>query len=426
MTTPHDTTAGRATTAAVHHLSPEQLQDAGAGYAGIRAREGLPHVVLPGLRTPVRLVTRYEDVKAALTEPRLVRDRGKVPGGAEGPDAQAELLESLSEYPPEYAQFVVGHLALFDGEDHARRRAPLTRAFTARRIASLRTFVEEAAARLISGLAAKEEADLLGEFAYPLATSVICELVGVEEADRVRVCEWIRDFAYGDGSRMGEGLVGIVEYVRALIERRKAEPADDLVSALVEAVREGGPDALTEDEVVAMVFLLIDTGITPPALFLAHAALALLDRPDQSALLREEPGLLARAVPELLRHITLVRIGASMYATEDFAFAGSDLRKGETVTVALLAANHDPAAYGEGCERLDITREAGRGEGHLAFGHGAHYCIGAALGRLVTSVVLDGLFVRREAPVLAVGRDELEFGHWPGDGFHLLRLPVRL
>ncbi|MFD9219695.1 hypothetical protein ACFWDI_06640 [Streptomyces sp. NPDC060064] len=96
------------------------------------------------------------------------------------------------------------------------------------------------------------------------------------------------------------------------------------------------------------------------------------------------------------------------------------------MTVALLAANQDPQEYGDAPERLDITREFGRGGGHLAFGHGTHYRLGAALGRLVTSVVFDQLLVQRPDTALAVGRDELEFGHWPADGFHLIRLPVRL
>jgi cytochrome P450 len=211
-----------------------------------------------------------------------------------------------------------------------------------------------------------------------------------------------------------------VEYTKDLVARRRAEAAGDLVSALL---ADGG---MTDDEIVTVFFLLINTGITPPALFLAHAMLALLDRPDQLERLRTDPQLLTRAVPELLRHVTLVRMGATLYATEDFEFAGTLLRKGEAVTVALFAADHDPAAY-DSPEHLDVTREFGRGDGHLAFGHGPHYCIGAALGRLVTGVVLDELVVRRPtAPKLAVDRAELAFGHWPGDGFHLLALPVSL
>ncbi|MFD4656979.1 cytochrome P450 [Kitasatospora sp. NPDC058444] len=409
-------------------LTPEDVENPVGAYARFRGQGELPRVVLPGLDTPVRLVTRYADVKAALTEPRLVRDRTGIaaPAGAES-DPQDELLAAAFDaFPAEYAQYLSGHLALFDGEEHARRRAPLTRAFTARRIAALRGFVERTAGELLAGLAARDEpADLLGEFAYPLTTQVVCELVGVEEADRPRVCDWIRDFAYGDGSRMVEGLVGIVDHVKDLVARRRSEPTEDLVSALVHGTREG-EQPLDEDDLVSIVVLLINTGITPPALFLAHGLLALFDHPEQLARLRAEPELLERAVPELLRYITLVRIGATLYAAEDFEFAGTALRTGDPVTVALLAADHDPQEYGDAPERLDIAREFGRGDGHLAFGHGAHYCLGAALGRLVTSVVLDQVVIRRPEAALGVARDELEFGHWPADGFHLLRLPVRL
>jgi len=407
-------------TSSAIRLTPELVENPAGAYAALRTRPGLGHVVLPGLDTAVRLVTRHEDVKAALTEPRLVRDRSTIPD-SEMPDPQAELLAHGADgLPPEYAQYLSGHLALFDGDEHTRRRNPLTRAFTARRVAALRPFVEKTAQELIETLTGREQADLLGEFAYPLSTAVICALVGVDAADQDKVCGWIRDFAYGDGSRVLEGLGGVVQYTKDLVARRRAEPTDDLVSALL---ADGG---MTDDEIVTVFFLLINTGITPPALFLAHAVLTLLDHPDQLERLRTEPELLGRAVPELLRYVTLVRMGATLYATEDFVFAGTRLRKGEAVTVALFAADHDPAAY-DTPERLDVTREFGRGDGHVAFGHGPHYCIGAALGRLVTGVVFEELLLRRSAaPELAVDRADVRFGHWPGDGFHLLSLPVRL
>ncbi|MGW2379407.1 cytochrome P450 [Streptomyces sp. NPDC001658] len=402
------------------HLTPELVENPAGAYAGLRSRPGLGHVVLPGLDTPVRLVVRHDEVRAALGEPRLVRDRSTITG-CELPDPQAELLARGTEgLPPEYARYLSGRLALFDGAEHSRRRGPLTRAFTARRVAAARPLVERTARELLKTLAGRERADLLGEFAYPLNTAVICSLVGVDAADRERVGGWIRDFAYGDGGPALEGLGGIVRYTKDLVARRRAEPAEDLVSALV---ADGG---LTDDEIVTVFFLLIDTGITPPALFLAHAVLALLDHPDQLERLRADPEQLARAVPELLRYVTLVRVGATLYATEDFVFAGTRLRRGEAVTVALFGANHDPAVY-DTPERLDVTREFGRGEGHLAFGHGPHHCIGAALGRLVTGVALEELVVRPSAaPELAVDRADVPFGHWPGDGFHLLSLPVRL
>lgn len=401
-------------------LTPELVENPVGAYAELRSRPGLGHVLLPGLETPVRLITRHEDVRAALSEPRLVRDRSTI-SDSPMPDPQAELLaQGLDGIPPEYARYLSGHLALFDGDEHTRRRGPLTRAFTARRVAALRPFVEQTAQALVEALAEREQADLLGEFAYPLCTAVICALVGVDGADQDKVCGWIRDFAYGDGSRVLEGLGGVVAYAKDLVARRRDAPSDDLVSALL---ADGG---MTDDEIVTVFFLLINTGITPPALFLAHAVLALLDHPDQLARLRAEPELLGRAVPELLRYVTLVRMGATLYATDDFVFAGTPLAKGEAVTVALFSADHDPAVY-DAPERLDVTREFGRGDGHLAFGHGPHYCIGAALGRLVTGIVFEELVVDRPtAPKLAVDRASLRFGHWPGDGFHLLSLPVRL
>ncbi|MCX4824541.1 cytochrome P450 [Streptomyces sp. NBC_01142] len=416
----------------VVHLTPELVESPVPGYAQLREQAPLVRVTLPGLETPVWLATRYDDVKAALSERRLVRDRSKIPDVEEGPDATAELIEVTHAFPPEYIKYLDG-LALFDGDEHTRRRTHLTRTFTARRVNALRPHMERTTADLLRALAEKREADLLGDFAYPLATSLICELIGVDEADRRQVGAWIHDFAFGDPDRSIAGLAGVVDHAKELIARRRSAPTDDLISALIRAGEGnsgdegsgGGPGPLTEDEIISIVFLLINTGITPPALFFAHAVLALLDHPDQLARLRAEPELLPRAVAELLRWVTLVRIGATMYATEDFEFAGIPLRRGEAVTAALLAANHDPQEF-DGPERLDIGREFGRGDGHIAFGHGPHYCLGATLGRLMTGVVFDQLLIQRPGLSLAVGRDELEFGHWPGDGFHLIRLPVRL
>ncbi|WP_223242180.1 cytochrome P450 [Streptomyces sp. CBMA123] len=266
------------------HLTPEQVQDPVGAYAAFREQAELPQVVLPGLETPVRLVTRYADVKAALTEPRLIRDRTSIATVRAESDPQDELLAAAFDaFPAEYAKYLSGHLALFDGEEHARRRAPLTRAFTARRIAALREFVERTAAELLAELADRDRpADLLAAFAYPLSTRVICEVVGVEAEDRTRVCDWIRDLAYGDGSGVVDGLVGIVDYVKGLIGRRRAEPTEDLISALVHGTREG-EEPLDEDDLVSIVILLINTGITPPALFLAHGLLALFDQASTRA-----------------------------------------------------------------------------------------------------------------------------------------------
>ncbi|MCX4681035.1 cytochrome P450 [Streptomyces sp. NBC_01433] len=248
------------------HLTPEQVQSTVDGYAELRERPELPHVVLPGLRTPVRLVTRYADVKPLSRSRGSSATAGRSRANAKRRTRRTSWREAASAgLPAEYVKYFAGHLALFDGEEHARRRAPLTKAFTARRIAALREFVERTADGLL-GAAERNggRTDLLGEFAYPLSTQVICELVGVDERDRDQVCAWIRDFACGDGSRAGKALAGIVEYCKELIARRRAAPAEDLISALVEGARKS-EDPLSDDELVGIVFLLIDTGIAPTA-----------------------------------------------------------------------------------------------------------------------------------------------------------------
>ena len=141
--------------------------------------------------------------------------------------------------------------------------------------------------------------------------------------------------------------------------------------------------------------------------------------------LRREPGLLSRAVPELLRFTSSVPVGAPMYATEDLEFAGVQIQRGEAVIPGLLSANFDPREYSESALDLDVGRELGSGVGHMALGHGPHYCIGATLATVEAEVLVDRMFLRGDGPRLAVARDELEFVARPGDGIHLKALPVR-
>ncbi|WP_060905154.1 cytochrome P450 [Streptomyces scabiei] len=392
------------------------------GFTSLREQAPLVRVTLPDVETPVWLITRYEDAKAALTDPRFVRDSAKLPG-QDGPSIADQMIEAYG-LPAEYRDYL-GILVLADGEDHTRIRTLITRAFTARRINALRPRIAKITHDLYAAMAAQGEADLLESLSHPLAGFGVCELIGVDAADQPRICAWIRDYISGDPERFIPALRGMVEHCKKLIEERTAALSDDLISELIRVSQEEGD--FGETEIVAIFLLLINTGIMPPAHFIADAILALLDHPDQLARLREEPELLAgRAVPELLRFTTPVPIGAPLYATEDLEFAGMPVRRGEAVTTALLGVNHDPHEFPGGADKLDIGRELGRGVGHMAFGHGPHFCIGAALARLQAEVVLDMLFVRNDGLTLAVDRDALEYVAMPGDGIHLVSLPVRL
>ncbi|WP_406350109.1 cytochrome P450 [Streptomyces sp. NBC_00658] len=315
---------------------------------------------------------------------------------------------------------------MVDGPEHTRLRTHVMRAFAPRRIAALRPRIEHIAEELAEELAAKEsEFDLLNAFAYPLMTNVICEIIGVERADRAKVGGWIRDYESGEPDRFLPGIDHLAAYIDGLLDRRAAAPAEDLASDLLRSSAEAEEgQRLSRQEMIALVFLLVNTGIAPPAFFIADAVLALLDHPREVARLRAEPELLPRAVQELLRYVSAVRIGATLYATEDVELGGVLVRRGEGVTSGLLAANRDPGTF-EDSGRLDLFREAARGAGHVAYGHGAHRCIGAALANLQAEVILDQLLLRREGLALAVARDAVERIGFAGDGTYPIGLPVR-
>jgi cytochrome P450 len=401
-------------------LTPEMITDANRGYSELRRRGSLVRVTLPDLETPTWLAMRHEDVVALLSDRRFVRDASTV----FGPDRASVADQMIEAYglPAEYREYLDG-LVLHDGDEHTRRRREVSRTFTARRIADLRPWVEELASRLVENAAARDSVDLLGDVLNPLAGRVICHLVGIDEADHGTVCEAMRQYHSGDNLEVVAGLRTIVDMTKGLIARRRTEPREDLVSELVGRGRSS--DQTSETEIIAMVFLLVNTGRTPPALFLANAVLELLDHPDQLAGLRRDRKRLSQAITELLRRTAPVTIGAPHYATEDLVFGGTQVHRGEVVTPALHAAHHDLARF-EDPHVLDLTRETGRTEQHISFGRGPHYCLGAALAKLESEVVLARLFFRHRPPALGVRRDQLKFSHYPGEGLHLVQLPLRL
>ncbi|MFE5125071.1 cytochrome P450 [Streptomyces sp. NPDC056669] len=393
-----------------------------SGYQALREQARLVQVKLPDVDTPMWLVTRYEDMKEILGDSRFIRDAAKL-SDQEGSSVVDQMIEAYG-LPPEFGDYN-GILVLSDGADHLRMRRVITRAFTAGRINALRPTLERLTRELHWTLSANGDAELLEEFCYPLACAAICELLGIVEVDQPQVRKQMMDAISGEPGRLVPAFTSMVERSKALIELRRENPKDDLISALLRVSEEEGD--FDEKQIVAIVMVLIDTGVGPAAHFLADMILALLDHPGQLARLRDEPQLLhTRAVPELLRFTSSVPVGAPMYATEDLDFAGVRIQRGEAVIPGILAANHDPHEFSDDALSLDVSRELGTGAGHMAFGHGPHYCIGAALAQMEAEIVIDRLFLQGAAPELAVNRDELEFAARPGDGVHLKALPVRL
>ncbi|GAA2042861.1 cytochrome P450 [Catenulispora yoronensis] len=398
------------------------LRDPFSAYARIRERAAMVRGILPGTE-PWWIATRYEDVRALMKDPRFVNNAANVPGVPPRPGIDRRRL--AGGVPADYLKYLQAGMPGLDGADHERVRRLVAGAFTARRVAGLRPRIEAVVGALLDRLPDAADSgvvDLLAHFAYPLPLTVICELVGVPEADRGRWREWSARLSAG----AGDAVVGMVDYTHALVERRRSAPRDDLVSALVRARdADGDGDRLSDTELVTLVLSLVVAGHESSAHLIGNGIAALLAHPDQLSLLRTRPELLPDAVDELLRWCGPVVAAFNRYATQDVAFGGVTVRRGESVLPAVVAANHDPRRF-RAPEALDIRRETGsRREAHLGFGHGPHYCLGAPLARLEGEVALGALWDRFPDLALAVAPGELR--RVPMNGaWRLVSLPVRI
>jgi hypothetical protein len=401
-------------------MDPGLIADPVGGYGQLREQAPVVRGRTPD-GTPAWFVTRQADVRTVLSDPRFVNSARSVPG-MEVDSVRDKLIAQIG-IPADLVHYFADSILDYDGENHSRLRKLVSRAFTVRRVSALRPRVEEITAGLLDRMAGLgEPVDLVAEFAYPLPITVICELVGVAEEHRPDWHRWSTALV-----RMQPGVVApaareMVGHVHEQIARRRAEPADDLLTALVQVQEEDG-DRLGADELVTMIITLVIAGHETTAHLIGNATRALLTHPDQLALLRADPDLWAGAIHELMRWCGPVQITRMRYAAEDVALGGVTIRQGEVVQPVLVSANRDPREYAD-AERLDVTRRpAGRGEGHVGFGHGFHYCLGAALARQEGEVALRALVER--FPRLALADDEPEWVPVPGMR-RLARLPVRL
>ena len=338
---------------------------------------------------PVWLVSRYEDVRRLLADPRLSND----PLNA-GPAARAvPWIQADSPHP------LVRHLLRIDPPEHTRLRKLLTSAFTARRVAALRPRIEQTAAGMADRILPAGQADLVNDFALPLSFTMIADLLGVPEVGRKEFLE-AGDLYVTDVTRRQEAVTQLTSYLGQLIERRSARRqaagggrsgTEDggLIDGLLAARDESGQ--LSHDELLSLVFLLLIAGSETTANLIGNGLLALLHHPAQLAALRADPALLGDAIEEFLRFDGPLKIApAFRFATADIEVAGTVIPAGETVVLFLSAANRDPARFPEP-EVLDIGRDSA---GHLGFGHGLHFCLGAPLARIEAQAGFTTLLTR--------------------------------
>ncbi|MFH8798801.1 cytochrome P450 [Streptomyces sp. NPDC017936] len=372
-------------------------------YARLRERGPVHRVRPPGADGAYEtwLVVGYEEARAALADPRLVKDGERI---------GAAFLDE---------QLIGKHLLVTDPPQHTRLRALVTRAFTARRVEELRPRVRRITDDLLDAMLPRGRADLVESLAYPLPITVICELLGVPEIDRAAFREMSTEVVAPTGADSGyEAFVRLGAYLTELIEdKRCSGPGGDLLGDLIRTTAEDG-DRLSAEELRGMAFLLLVAGHETTVHLITNAVHALLTHPDQLAALRADPDLLDGVVEETLRWEGPVENATYRFAVEPLEIAGVTIGKGDPVLIGLASADRDARRYGD-ADRYDVRRDP---RGHLAFGHGVHYCLGAPLARLEARVALGSLLER--APALAPDGPP---GEWlPGMLMRGLRsLPVR-
>ncbi len=330
------------------------------------------------------VLTRYEDCRMALRDPRM----GNAEPGDEVPTLTAERVRT----PNEERTFL-----FLNPPDHTRLRSLVSRAFTPRRVESVRSAVEEMTAEQLDSLAASGGGDMIDQLAFPLPANVISELVGVPRADRDWLRPLVSDLASTlepnqspeDRERAEASAVKVKAYFDELIDQRRAEPSDDLLSALIAA--SDGEDRLTQREIGLTLSLIYAAGFETTTNLIGNMVHTLIRHPEELVRLRTDRSLVPGAVDEVLRYQPPVQVDAR-YTFEAVEIGGHSIAKGSMVLMLLGAANRDPDVIDDP-DRFDIARQE---TPLLSFGSGIHYCLGASLARLEGQVVLAGLLDRFE------------------------------
>jgi cytochrome P450 len=362
-------------------------------FATMRAKAPVHRAVMPdGL--PVWVITHYADVRAALVDGRLRKNRRHMIEIVTGKLAESGLSTDLSAlYTP--------HMLLTDPPDHTRLRTLLANAFTARRVEALRPRIDQIATILLDALPGTGAVDLVAGFAEPLPATVIAELLGVPETDRPQFQRWASDMIGHQPEVTMAASAQLVPYIGELIATKAARPDDGLISALVAATEDG--QRLDAEELLATTLLLLIAGHETTANLIGNAIPYLLTNPTLAAQLREQPQRIRPAIEELLRIDSPVMMSTPRYSAEGITVGDVTIPAGEIVLMSLGSANRDEDRFAD-ADQIHLDREE---RGHVAFGHGIHYCIGAPLARLEGEIALGHLLRRFPNARLAVPADQL-------------------
>jgi len=334
------------------------------------------------------LVTRYADVLSGLHDARLSSQRSHTLTAALPVEVQGEFSK--------FNQIFSKWMLFLDPPDHSRLRKLLNKEFTPNMIQRLRPRIQQVVDTLLDQMLAKSEIEFMTEFANPLPVRVIAEMLGIPSEDQRDFQNWSNDLAdfFGNSTatvevarRAQNSLISLTEYFRALLPERREHKGDDLVSLLLRVEEEG--EVLNGEELLAQCTLLLVAGHETTRNLLGNGLLALLQHPDQLATLKQNPSPMPSAVREFARYDSPVQFSGRA-ATEDFSWHDQSIMKGQTIILLLGSANHDPEKFTQP-ERLEILRDEGM---PLSFGHGTHFCIGAALAQAEAEIAFTTLLDR--------------------------------
>jgi cytochrome P450 PksS len=366
----------------VNIVSAEFKADPFPFLARLRASEPVYRTTLPD-KTVVWLLTRYDDVAALLRDERFTKSRRSA--------LTEDQLRKLPWTPSMFRPLERNMLDL-DPPDHTRLRSLVHKAFTPSLVEQMRSRTQAIADELLDCVVATGEMDLIKDFALPLPMTIITEILGVPAKDHNKFHRWSQAVVSLSSPNptlsVLPGVWKFIRYLRQFFKLRRRDPQNDLVTALIKAEEAG--DKLNEDELLAMVFLLLIAGHETTVNLIGNGTLALLENPNQMRKLRDEPSLIKPAVEELLRYTSPVLMTTERYARESAMIHGVMIPQGEMMLGVLGSANRDETVF-DNPNELQITREPNR---HLSFGQGIHFCLGAPLARMEAQIAFTTLLRR--------------------------------
>ena len=375
----------------VNIASPQFKASPYAFYARLRAEAPVFPVTLPDKQT-AWLVTRYDDVVMVLKDDRFAKDR-----------RNALTPEQLARMPwiPSFAKPLTRNMLDLDPPDQTHLRVLVQKAFTPRLVEQMRERIQALADELLDAVRGHSQIDLIHDFALPVPTTIIAEMLGVPVEDRHKFHRWSKALLGASSNRLGiwtaiPGIWLFMRYLRRFIRSRRASPQDDLISALIQSEEAG--EKLTEDELLALVMLVLVAGHETTVNLIGNGTLALLEYPDQMERLRSDPDLIKSAVEELLRFHSPVEMATERFPRHDVTVAGTRIPRGEMVLAVIASANRDERQFVDP-DVLDLTREPNK---HVSFGQGVHFCLGAPLARLEGQLAINTLLRRSPGLRLAV------------------------